>query len=81
MRKTTEQLKVGDVLKVWWRPGRDTITKLTPYDGPLKECKGGRMAEFALNPTGMTCIARDVFEIVPLIDPDAPKPHGRTDPI
>jgi hypothetical protein len=64
MTKTTEQLKVGDTIEVWWKPGRDTITKLEPYAGPLKECKGARMATFALNPTGMTCIAKDVFEIV-----------------
>jgi hypothetical protein len=28
-------LRVGDTIKVWWRPGRDTVTKLVPYAGPL----------------------------------------------
>ena len=64
--KTTAQLKVGDTIKVWWAPGRDTITKLTPYNGPLLGLlgQGTKLAEFALNKTGMTLVADDVFETV-----------------
>jgi hypothetical protein len=29
------ELKVGDVIRVWWRPGTDIIAALQPYQGPL----------------------------------------------
>jgi len=41
------ELQVGDVLEVWWRPGRDTIMALTPYEGPLKALVASRMDTFA----------------------------------
>ena len=28
-------VRVGDVLCVWWQPGESTVTKITPYTGPL----------------------------------------------
>ncbi len=49
-------LKVGDVIEVWWRPGRDTIVSLRPYDGPLKTLfpLGAQLADFAALAAGMT---------------------------
>ena len=56
MRIRGGDLQVGDTIRVWWRPGRDTITALTGYDGPLKGILGAgtRIAHFALITTGMT---------------------------
>ena len=51
---TAEELRVGDVIEVWWRPKRDTIIALRPYDGQLECLRGGRLADFALLRTGMT---------------------------
>lgn len=49
-------LKVGDTIETWWHPGRDTITDLFPYIGPLAHLWQGtaRIAAFALNNVGMT---------------------------
>lgn len=60
----TEELAVGDVLTVWWRPGRDTITALRPHDGPLPETQGALIAEFALLPSGMTLLAGEDHEVL-----------------
>jgi hypothetical protein len=64
--KTTAQLKIGDTIKVWWRPGRDSITALRPYTGPLRATLGDetKVAEFALNETGMTLEGDAVFEVL-----------------
>lgn len=66
MTKTTTQLKVGDTIKVWWQPGRDTITGLKPYNGPLLETlgRGTKLAEFAINKCGMTLEAGASFETI-----------------
>lgn len=64
MKLTTEELRVGDVIEVWWKPGRDTITKLWPYTGPLKCLGRAMLAEFAINRTGMTLEEGGVFECV-----------------
>lgn len=66
MKKTTAQLKVGDSIEVWWSPGRDTITALKPYTGPLLETlgKGTKLADFALNMSGMTLEAGAIFEAI-----------------
>ena len=64
MRKTTEQLQVGDTLTVWWPPGRDTLLSLTPYQGSLSCLKGALTAEFALLPSRfMTLEAAAVWKI------------------
>jgi hypothetical protein len=47
-------LRVGYTIKVWWRPGADTITSLVPYTGPLECLRGGRLATFAILRGGMT---------------------------
>lgn len=62
--KTAEQLHVGDTIAVWWKPNRDTITKLWPYTGPLECIKGARMAEFAINRGGMTLEPGSVYEVI-----------------
>ena len=63
-RVPTHELRVGDTILVWWNPGRDTITRLTPYTGPLLAVlgEGTLLADFALSPTGMTLEAGAWFE-------------------
>ena len=58
-------LRVGDTILVWWRPGRDTIVRFTDYDGRYKSHPGWdgvRLAEFALLKSGMTVFADEDFE-------------------
>lgn len=57
-------LKAGDTIRIWWKPGRDTIVSLRAYDGPLECLKNARLAEFALNRAGMTIPADDCYEVV-----------------
>lgn len=64
MKVTTEQVEVGDTLRVWWFPGRDTVVSLVPYKGRLKLGDGTKIAGFALNKTGMTLVEGDVFEVI-----------------
>lgn len=66
-RKYGDELEVGDTLKVWWQPGRDTISGITPYTGPYKGQKdfiGSRIVEFTVRKLGMTILANDVFDVV-----------------
>lgn len=59
------QLKVGDVIKVWWNPGRDIIESLSEYDGRYKheiEWKEAKVAKFAVNGCKMTIFSDDIFE-------------------
>lgn len=63
----TEQLQVGDTIEVWWRPFRDTIVALRPYEGSLRRLGLVQIASFALNQHGMTleagaCYKRIVAE-------------------
>ena len=65
-RKYGFELQVGDTLKVWWRPGRDTISKMSLYDGPYKGQKdfiGARIAQFTVRTLMMTILAQDVFDV------------------
>ena len=65
-RKYGSEIKVGDTLKVWWNPGRDTIKSLTDYNGPYKdqrEFSSSMIAEFTVRKLGMTILADDVFEV------------------
>ncbi len=62
-------LKVGDVLKVWWKPGRDTVTKIEPYRGPLesmfqKESEGASIAYFAIWRLSMTVPHNEAYECI-----------------
>jgi hypothetical protein len=58
------ELRVGDTIEVWWAHGRDTITGLRPYRGPLAYLfsEGAQLASFALNRSGMTIDNADTFE-------------------
>lgn len=62
------ELRVGDTIKVWWQPGRDTITGLVPYRGPLeylwRDDGGAMLAEFAIMKTGMTIEPLAHFEVI-----------------
>ena len=60
------ELKAGQCVKVWWAPGRDTITKLAPYNGPLSYLfkDGAQIAEFAQLKGGMTIDNSDFYEVV-----------------
>lgn len=68
MIKLGKDLKVGDIIEVWWSPKRDIITKLTDYNGPLNYCLniGGkaRLASFEINKTGMTIEPNARFEVL-----------------
>ena len=63
MIKSGSDLKVGDHIKVWWKPGTDLITNLTPYSGPLKCLKDAMIADFAINKTGMTIEPHGIFKV------------------
>ena len=58
------ELRVGDTIKVWWAPGRDTIIALSAYQGRLGHLwpDGARTARFALLKSGMTCGNAEKFE-------------------
>lgn len=64
MRLSTEELQVGDVIEVWWKPGRDIITTLRLYRGPLRCLGRALLAEFAINRMGMTLEENGTFECV-----------------
>ena len=55
------ELRVGDVIDVWWRPNRDQVVALAPYVGPLECLRGARVAEFALWRGGMTIPAGETY--------------------
>jgi len=68
-RTPGKQLRVGDTIEVWWANGRDTITGLRPYHGllsPLWDKYGGgaKLADFALNKTGMTIEPQIIFAVL-----------------
>ena len=65
IRRRGADLKVGDTIRVWWGIGRDTIIDLRPYSGPLTCFSNGAfLAEFALNPVGMTIESDRYFHVV-----------------
>ena len=57
-------LKVGNTIKVWWKPHADLIVKLEPYEGPFAYLflKGARIAYFASG-VAMTCENDESFEV------------------
>jgi hypothetical protein len=67
MTKTVAQLRVGDMIKVWWDPGQDTITELKPYTGPLLNLLGAgtKLASFRIYKLGMTLSTKERFETIP----------------
>jgi hypothetical protein len=58
------ELVVGDVIEVWWQPGRDIVTALRHYNGPIKELHGGFLADFAINRVGMTIEPQMMYQVV-----------------
>lgn len=64
--KLGSELRAGDVISVWWRPGRDKITNLRPYDGTLIRlfAGGAQIAEFALSRVGMTIDNDFEYEVI-----------------
>jgi hypothetical protein len=59
-------VKVGDVLEVWWAPRRDIVTAIAPYRGPLECMQGGWIFTFALLPVkgGMSVAPGDTFQMI-----------------
>lgn len=59
-------LKIGNVIEVWWSPKRDTIVEMHPYRGPLEYLfpKGAQIAIFAQFKCGMTIDNDDVYEVI-----------------
>jgi hypothetical protein len=54
---------------VWWGNGRDTITALRLYNGPLSHLwdrygGGVRLADFAINKVGMTIEPQMIFNVL-----------------
>lgn len=66
IQKLGRDLQVGDVVRVWWAPGTDRITKLVPYKGKLSHLWNGeaRLADFAMSRVGMTIEPDAAFEVV-----------------
>lgn len=60
------ELRVGDVVRVWWREGGDMITALDPYTGPFSAVmgEGARVARFAVYAPGMTIDPEMSFAVV-----------------
>jgi hypothetical protein len=58
-------LRIGDVVEVWWKPRRDVITGIKPYTGPLM-ClgEGAKIIEFANCPGGMTLAGDDGMTVL-----------------
>lgn len=59
------ELRVGDVIEVWWAPRRDQILSLAPYHGPIAHVfkSGASTASFAVGP-GMTIDHGDLFTLI-----------------
>lgn len=60
------ELRIGDVIDVWWSPNRDTIIDLKPYKGRLAYCfpEGAQLAEFLINKGGMTIDNSDYYKLL-----------------
>ena len=59
-------LKVGQAIEVWWSGGRDIITGLRPYTGPLAYLfpEGAQLADFVVNKAGMTIDNSDYYKVL-----------------
>ena len=60
-----KDLKVGDVIEVWFAPHRNRIETLTPINGPYADniLKGARIATFLLGNLAMTIEANSLFTV------------------
>jgi hypothetical protein len=59
-----KDLRVGDVIEVWWSAGGDMIASLAPYGGRLRCLAGARIAELAVSGFGMTLIADEDYYLI-----------------
>ena len=61
-----KDLKIGDVIEVWWKPNRDTIIGLKEYTGGISNLwkDGARLADFAQNRCGMTIDNGALYKVV-----------------
>lgn len=71
LRVKGSELRVGDVLHVWWNrkemasPNCDPIIGLRPYKGPLENLwpEGAQIASFTHNKVGMTIENNNYYEV------------------
>ena len=63
MQARAEDLRVGDTIEVWWKPGQDTITSIKPYVGNLSGIMCG-VATFALSEIGMSLESGSFHEVM-----------------
>lgn len=67
-----KDLKVGDVIEVWWKPKRDQIIALKPYNNKTmlkiweKHEGDPRLADFAINRVGMTIEPQMIYKVYTL---------------
>lgn len=59
-------LRVGDVIAVWWNGGNDTITSIRPTKTMLTDVfpEGIKVATFVFNRSGMTIDVRQTYEVL-----------------
>lgn len=56
------ELKVGDIIEVWWKPGHEQIITLEPYTGPFDfVCS---TAKFGIFPLGMSITRDESYEVI-----------------
>jgi len=61
------ELSKWDVMKVWWAPYRDTISRIEPYRGAYEndpEWSGVQTAYFVQLRVGMTIFPNEDFEVM-----------------
>jgi hypothetical protein len=71
-------LRVGNMIEVWWKPGFDIITELRPYTGPLARLfpDGAQLATF-ITKASMTIDNADLYNVAQQNDTRGPDPrHG-----
>jgi hypothetical protein len=58
-------LRIGNMIAVWWKPGYDIITELRPYSGPLIYLfpDGAQLATFVTRAM-MTIENADYYNVV-----------------
>ena len=67
IRLLGSELRIGDTIKVWWTPGRDTIVEFHPASAETNAIflpEGARVAIFAINAAGMTIPNEQMHEVI-----------------
>src|SRR5438046_3416879 len=59
-------VQVGDELKVWWPPYKDTVVEILPYSGPMDVLyrAGARRMIFAINKQGLTMENDEMYDVI-----------------